>query len=510
MLPVADLFPFLTPIVVLILGALACLVAEPLLRDSSKHTVLPWMALSTIVLAGIALRFTNPGHLHGLFATDFTRSALAAVLLVVAALGVAGLQQNLSEDRFAGGEAYALMLLATIGAIGMVFSVNTISLFVSMELASLAIYPLVGLRRDSVVSSEGLLKYFVMGAVFSALFLYGASLMYGATGTTSMVGPVFPGRENVHLLGFALVAVGLLFKTGTAPFHTWSPDAYTAAPSSVTGFMAGAVKVGAFAALGAVWINFLASQSGRVPMAPLDLSIYIPPEVLTWVQPEVAARFQIVGKALAILALLSIVLGSLSLLGQRSLRRLTAFSGVTNAGFLVLALLLPSFFQGHVQLGALWYYLAVYALSAAGAMVALSALTGPGDEGDHLSSLTGAARRRPLAGLALTVFLASLAGLPPAAGFIAKFQILSGLTLWSLNLAQMTINARLIWIPAIAMIFALVAAAGYLRVLVVLWSAGSASGEGGSSPKLLLSWVVTLVALGVLALSVGPQILFHP
>lgn len=502
MLPAAEFFPFLLPFVALILGVLACLVAEPLLSERVKHLALPWVALASLGLAGIALHFTTTGHIHGLFAIDPVRAVLVGILLVVATLGISALQQNLTEDGFSGGEPYALMLLATIGLGGMVLATNTIALFVSMELASLAIYPLVGLRRKSVLSSEALLKYFVMGAVFSGIFLYGASLLYGATGTTSYGGQIQPGRDSLHVLGFALMAVGLLFKAGAAPFHTWSPDAYSGAPSAVTGFMAGAVKIGAFSALGGLWIHWLASQCQVAPMAPIALAQYIPPQFLSWRPAEQLLLFHHIGIAFGVIGLLSILVGSLSLLGQRSLRRLTAYSGVVNAGFLVLALLLPSLFQGHVKLEVIWFYLAVYALSATGAMACLSVLAGKDDEGDHLSSLAGAARRQPLVGAALSVFLASLAGLPPAAGFIAKFQVLTGLMLSAAE-------PRLIAIPALALLLALVAAAGYLRVLIVVWSQPGPGTEPARQPGTLLAWSLSLVAFVVLILSVGPQILFR-
>jgi len=503
MLPAADLFPFLLPLVILILGALACLVAEPLLADRSKHVVLPWTAVSFLALSAVAFRFTVPGHIHGMFALDPVRAGLCLILLAVAALGIAAMQQNLSQDKFTGGEPYVLLLLSTVGLQGMVMATNSISLFVAMELASLAIYPMVGLRRQSVVSSEAILKYFVMGSVFSAVFLYGAALSYGALGTTSLTGPIQSGRDGIYFLGFALMAIGLLFKTSAVPFHFWSPDAYTGAPSAVTGFMAGAVKVGAFAALGALWINYLATQSNAVPMSPLALSIYVPPEILSWLPPEIRGRIQTIGLALGGIGLVSILVGSLALLGQTSIRRLMAFSGVLNAGFMVLALLLPSVFRGHVQLSVLWYYLAVYALSSMGVLACLAALAGQDDDGDHLSLLAGAARRQPLLGAALSVFLASLAGLPPAAGFVAKFQVLSGLMLSVATPAQ-------ILIPAAAMLLAVVAGAGYLRVLILVWSRSTTGSDKSRAPGVLLGWLVALTAVFVLVLAVFPQqILFR-
>lgn len=498
MLPAAELFPLFLPVLLLVLGALACLVAEPLLADRNKHVVLPWTAIAILLLAAVAFRFTHPGHIHGMFALDPVRAGLGIVLLAVAALGIASLQQNLSQDGFPGGEPYVLMLLSTIGILGMIMSANTIALFVSMELASLAIYPLVGLRRQSVVSSEAILKYFAMGSVFSAIYLYGAALSYGAIGSTAFTGAIQPGRDGIHHLGFALLAIGILFKASAVPFHFWSPDAYTGAPTSVTGFMAGAVKLGAFAALGALWINYLATQANAAPMAPLALSIYVPPEILSWLPPNIAGRIQTLALALGGIGLVSVLVGSLALLGQTSVRRLMAFSGVTNAGFLVLSLLLPSVFRGHVQLSVLWFYLAVYALSAAGTLACISALAGSDDEGDHLALLAGAARRQPLLGVALTVFLASLAGLPPAAGFVAKFQVLTGLML-------SVATPKQIFIPAIAMLLAVVAAAGYLRVLILLWANPGVGADKTRAPGVLLGWLVALAAVAVLFLAAFPQ-----
>lgn len=504
MLPAADFLSFLLPTLALVLGALACLVAEPLLADRNKHVVLPWVAMATLLAGAVALRSTFPGHLHGMFAIDPVRAGLILVLLAVAAIGVAAMQQNLSQDRFPGGEPYVLLLLATIGLQGMILATNSIALFVSMELASLAIYPLVGLRRNSVLSSEAILKYFAMGSVFSAIFLYGAALSYGALGTTSLVGTIQPGRDGIHHLGFALMALGLLFKASAAPFHFWSPDAYSGAPSAVTGFMAASVKLGAFAALGGLWVDYLAVQANAAPMSPLALAVYVPPEILGWLPPNIVARVNTVAFALGGIGLLSVLVGSLGLLGQTSIRRLMAFSGVTNAGFLTLSLLLPSVFRGHVQLSVLWYYLATYALASMGLLACLTALAGSEDEGDHLSQLAGAARKHPLVGAALTVFIASLAGLPPAAGFVAKFQALTGLML-------SVASPKQIFIPAGAMLLAVVAAAGYLRLLILIWSNPGVGSDKTRQPGVLLGWAVSLTALALLVLAVFPEkILFHP
>jgi len=510
MLPAVNLLPFLGPVLFLILGALATLVAEPFLGRGDKHKFLPWIGAVSAALSAAALATTLPGHLHGVLALDPVRAGLILVLLVVLVLGLAALQRNLSSDDFEGGEPYVLVQLATLGAILMVMATQSISLFVGMELMSLAIYPLVGMRRKSSESAEAVLKYFAMGAVFSAVFLYGASLCYGATGTVAFGGTIAEGRTGVFNLGFVLMSVGLLFKIGMAPFHFWSPDAYNGASSGTTAFMAGAVKVGAIAALGNLWMNFLVTRAGFPLSAPLSLKITVPPMLFYQLSPDSFGSIKSLAVLLfGILSLLSIAIGSLSVLGQTSLRRLLAFSGVANAGFMGLGFLLPSLARGYVDLSVTWYYLAGYALATSGALAALSALSGAGDAGDHLPALSGTARRSPLIGAVLTVFLASLAGIPPMAGFVAKFQLFHGLLLNVFSGLVPHVNPiTLLVIPMVALVFALVSAAAYFKVIVAIWSQPGQSTREPEAVPTLLVWAVTSTAFALVALAIFPKQLF--
>lgn len=510
MLPAVNLLPLMGPVLVLVLGALATLVAEPFLSKDDKHRFLPWIGAASVAISALALRHTPQGHLHGVFAMDAVRAGLVLVLLFVLLLGLAALQRNLSSDRFEGGEPYVLVQLATVGAVLMVMASQSIALFVGMEILSLAIYPLVGLRRKSPDSAEAVLKYFAMGAVFSAVFLYGASLCYGATGTVMFGGIVAEGRLGVFNLGFLLMAVGLLFKIGMAPFHFWSPDAYNGAPSGVTAFMAGAVKVAAIAALGALWMNYLVSRAGFPLQGPMSLKITIPPMLFYQMAPE---SFEALKKiALVVfggLGMLSIAIGSLSVLGQSSVRRLLAFSGIANAGFMGLGFMLPSLARGYVDLSVTWYYLAGYALATSGALACLAALTGPGDVGDHLSSLSGAARRNPLVGAVLTVFLASLAGLPPMAGFVAKFELFHGVLLNVFSgMVPGVSPLALLWVPAIALLFAMVSAAAYFKVVVAVWSQPGPASRDAEPLPVLLGWTISVAALALVALGAFPKELF--
>lgn len=534
MLPAVDLLPFLGPILLLVLGALTTLVTEPFLSRADKHRILPWIGTIFAGLSAAALSLTRSGNLWETLAFDPFRAGLALVLLAVLVLGLAGLQRNLSLDDFPGGEPYVLVQLATVGLLLMVLASQTIAIFLGMELASLSIYPLVGARRNSPDSAEAVLKYFSQGAVFSAIFLFGAALSFGATGTVFLGGNILPGREIVFLVGFALMAVGLFFKIGAAPFHFWSPDAYSGAPSGATAFMSGAVKIGAVAALGNLWIGHLISLSGfsswmlgRTPgghFPPLSLGFGVNGGILSTIfqarQGITVPSFIGFGLVIfAIAAFLSIAIGSLSLLGQTSVRRLIAYSGVANAGFLLVGFLLPGLFLGNILLHSALYYLAVYALGAAAVTAGIGALTGPGDIGDNLSSLTGAARKRPVIGLAITVLLASLAGLPPTAGFVAKFQILVGLFL-NANLDHSALGHILpqalqhispdwfLAVPVAAFLLAIVATAGYFRLAVILWSEPVAASRDPEPLPVLLGWSVSLSAVAVIALAVFPKVLF--
>lgn len=511
MLPAVKLLPLLGPVILLLLGALATLVAEPFLAKSDKHRFLPWVGAFFAGLAGVALSRTVPGTLHGFFALDPVRGGLIAILLAVLVLGLAALQRNLSLDEFEGGEPYVLVQLATVGAILMVLASHVVALFVGMELMSLAIYPLVGLRRKSKESAEAVLKYFAMGAVFSAVFLYGASLAYGATGTLSFGGTIAEGRTGVFNLGFLLMAIALLFKVGMAPFHFWSPDAYAGANSGSTAFMAGAVKVGAFAALGTLWLNFLVSRAGFPLAAPLSNKVTVPPMLFYQMQPESFESVKSIALLLfGVLSLVSVAVGSLSVLRQTSVRRLLAFSGVANAGFIGFGFFLPSLARGYVDLSVAWYYLAGYALATSGALACLAALSGSLDAGDQLQSLSGAARRSPLVGATMTVFLASLAGLPPMAGFVAKFQLFHGLLLNAFGgMIPQAAPALMLLVPAIVLAFALVGAVAYLKVVVAIWSQTSTASREPEPLPTLLGIAISLAALATVALALFPRRLFE-
>ena len=478
--PVA-LFPLLAPLLLVLVGGLAALAAEPFLVGQAKHRWLPWIAVTAMVAAGIAQCLAPVGQLHGMFANDEARRWLSLAVIAAAACSMGGLQQTLDRDRFPGGESYALAAMATVGVLGMIMSLDAIAFFVSVETAALAIYALVGLRRHRAESNEAMLKYFVMGAVFSGVFLYGTALMYGATGSTKFGAEILPGRDLYALLGAALMAAGLLFKVGSVPFHAWAPDAYTGAPVAVTGLMGAIIKVGGFAGLGALWLGIAAgkpvaldaaiipSASGRAVLEPLSILIVIA-------------------------AILSLVVGNFAALKQTSVRRLIGFSAIAHAGYMTLAFVLPAAGEA-IDLRALWLYAVGYALATAGALSAVAALAGTDDAKDDLAGLHGRGRQAPVYGFALTIFLASFAGLPPTLGFLGKFAVLGQVVSYGG------------WLIALVGLIAAVAGAGaYLRLVVQLW-AGTPRDEVAVGTQTLTRWGVVVAAVLVIALTALPSVL---
>ena len=232
------------PVILVALGALVSLAVEPFLKDENKHKIIPWIASLFVVFGMASFYLVNTGVCHDLYAMDPVRRLLGLAVLLCALLGVAGLQWTLAHEKFKGGEAYGLLLLASCGAVLMTQAIDFLALFIAMELTSFPVYALVGIRRKDQNAGEGVFKYFVSGSIFSAIFLYGVSLVYGATGTTHFSSAILEGRGSLYAVGVLLTIFGLLFKAGAAPVHYWVADVYTGASVAVTGFMAAVVKPG--------------------------------------------------------------------------------------------------------------------------------------------------------------------------------------------------------------------------------------------------------------------------
>ena len=479
----------LLPVILVALGALVTLAAEPFIKDENKHKILPWVSALFIALGVGAYYFTTSDTFMNLYAMDPIRRVLGISVMLCAFLGIAGLQWTLGHEKFKGGESYALLLLATCGAVLMTQAIDFLALFLGMELASFPIYALVGLRRKDVNANEGAFKYFVSGAVFSALFLYGVALIYGATGSTHIFASVIAGRGMIYGMGVLLALFGLLFKAGAAPLHFWVADVYTGASVTVTGFMAAVVKVGALAAIGTLWLGSLVSRIGSAPAWNLAEQVTI--------HSENKSLFYVI----VFVSLMSMAFGAFGGLAQKSIRRIMAYSAVMNAGFIVIGLLLPDYAtEGTVQMGAMYYFLITYAIGSAGALTGIAYLAGKDDKNETLEDIQGRGRKRPYVALCTTVCLASLAGMPPVAGFLAKFTLFTD-----------ALSGGLGVIAAIAFGLSLFAAVFYLRIAFVLFMPLKAECECKCCGKntayaYLLRFGVTLAAIALIIVGIFPKL----
>jgi len=461
----------LLPLIALCLGSIFALVGESFLSKDGKHQVLPWinmvfLAVSAIFVKLISGEFEEPWNL---FSLNYVKEIFLYAIILCGAVGTAALQNTLKNRDTLCGESYSLLMLSSGGIMLMVLSKDLMPLFLGMELASFPIYALVAMNRHSKESNEAAFKYFISGAALSAVFLYGIALFYGATGTTLIGGSVLEGREAIYQAAIFMLTFGLLFKVGAFPLHFWVADAYSGALAAVTGYMAAVVKIGAFLGLGTIWLGLFGSTA----------SVVIARE---------AVLFLCLGVA-------SIVIGTITGLAQISARRILAFSAVANAGFILLGFCYSYFAESQVMdLNSAYYFLLTYAIGSAGALAGISALMH--SSYDNFEDLHGAARRKPFLGACISVCLASLAGLPVAAGFLAKFRIFAGLV-------SASFESPVVWGIAIAaFVLAVISATYYLRIMYFIWSHGRVEAKKRDKTSVLLNATLGMAVVALLALAV--------
>src|SRR5205814_595031 len=322
---------------------------------------------------------------------------VTGTLIVVGLLSLAISGPTIARERLPGGEYYALMLFATAGMMLMATATDLLVIFLALEVMSLAVYVLTGIRRDNAQSTEAAFKYFLLGAFSSAFFLYGIAFTYGLTGSTRLdrIGSLMSAQSAaptpMQLLALGLVIVGFAFKVAAVPFHMWTPDAYEGAPPSVTGFMSTGVKAAAFAAFVRVFLS--AFQPLRADWS-----------VIVWV---VAAATMIVGTVVGV--------------AQSNVKRMLAYSSIAHGGYLLLALLAGN----DVGQGAVLFYLLTYAVTNIGAFGVIALLESADRPNDAVHDYAGLWNDRPALAALMTIFLLSLGGFPPMAGFIAKWYVFS-------------------------------------------------------------------------------------
>ncbi|MGA3123534.1 MAG: NADH-quinone oxidoreductase subunit N [Polyangiaceae bacterium] len=467
----------LSPLLVVGLGALALMMVE------AFSTHLSGFALGAAVIlfaggaaAGVVWLF-GVEHLSGiesvspwLIIDDFT---LFFDILLCLGAGIAALLAGgyLREHRIDRGEFYALLLFATVGAMTLVSAGDALTLFLGLETMSIGAYAMTAFRRSSPRAAEGALKYFLLGSFAAAVLLYGFALIYGATGHTDLMGigaaaHTAAGRSPMLVIGVALVLVGILFEVSAVPFHAWAPDAYEGAPTPTTAFMAVAVKAAAFAMLLRVLLLAVSDEAWR-----------------SWGSgwPPVVA-----GLAAVTMTVANLVAGR-----QESAKRMLAYSSIAHAGYALVGVTAIGRVPAEATASVL-YYLLGYAVSTAGAFGTLVLCGSYGREAVTFEDLAGIGKRNPAVALAFSLFLLSLAGIPPTAGFFGKWFVF-----------RAAIDGGLYWLALIALVNSVIAAYYYLRVLVYMYMREPAAGAAVARPMRSGYVTAALLVSAVLVLALG-------
>jgi NADH-quinone oxidoreductase subunit N len=432
--PVID-YQGLAPIFATAGGSMVVLLAS-LFRGRTVHRVI--VPVLTLVALGAAIGLSiwnwDPGDskpiVENALAVD-TLSLFITILAATAAIATVFLSLNALATREAGsGEYFALLLGSVTGMIVLASAENLVTLFIGLELLSIPLYVLCASELLHRTSLESGLKYLIIGSVGSGTLLYGLAFVYGATGATDFagisaaIGDKVSATDALLLTGIAFAATGLAFKASIAPFHQWTPDVYQGAPTPVTTFMAVATKAAAFA----VFLRLFYEAF-----------------------PDVSVQWD---DALVALAITTIIIGNAGALGQRSLKRMLAWSGVAQAGYILTGVIVDT------QLGiqAMTFYLAVYLFMNVAAFAVVVARERVSPAGDDISSFDGLGRADPLLAYPMTLAMLGLAGFPVTAGFIGKFYLL-----------QAAIDADYDWLAIAIVVGSVVSLGYYLRVLAAMW-----------------------------------------
>ena len=423
-------FLLILPEEIVIVGALVLMMAAAWTGDRGAR-ILTWLAVAVLVGAAFAIPgLSGPGGsaFAGLFVAD--RFAAFAKVLIYAGAAVALLMAMswFGRERDYRAEYPVLILFSTLGMSIMVSASDLLTLYVGLELQSLAAYVLASFQRTDTRSSEAGLKYFVLGALASGILLYGISLLYGFTGTTLFGGiaEALTGELSLgELFGIVFVLAGLAFKVSAVPFHMWTPDVYEGAPTPVTAFFASAPKVAAMALLVRVAVEAMGPATGA------------------WQQ------------IIIFMALASTVLGGVAAIGQRNIKRLLAYSSINNVGFALVGLAAGT----PEGVAAVLFYMAVYIVMTLGAfLVVLRMRAADGQPVETIASLSGLSRSRPGLAAAMAMFMFSLAGIPPLFGFWPKWIVFNA-----------AVAADLTWLAAVAIATSVISAFYYIMIVKVMY-----------------------------------------
>ncbi len=434
-----------------------------------RTTHVAWLSIVALLITGVISisGWNNPqAGFAGSVVLDNFATFFSITCIIAAALTILMSDAYLKREGFPVGEYYPLILFTTAGAMWMASGTDLMTIFLGLEVLSVSLYILAGFFRDQTRSNEAGLKYFFLGAFSTGFLLYGVALLYGVTGTTKVAGiaefikTVPAVAENPMMIaGAVLLLTGFLFKIAAAPFHMWTPDVYQGAPTPITAFMSAGPKAAAFAA-------FM-----RVTIIGLDS-----------IQTELTSLFWV-------LAVLTMTVGNFIALSQKDVKRMLAYSSISHAGYALVGMVA----WNEIGFSGIAFYMLVYTFMNMGAFAVLVLAGKKGEDNLTLDGLAGMGYKRPFMGVALCVFLFSLMGLPPTAGFAGKFYIFAG-----------AVEAGYVWLAVIGVLNSAVSLYYYLRVMVYMYF---------KDPQEDFSWVsintataisIVIAIAGVLLLGILP------
>ena len=466
----------LLPEAYLTVAACVLLMLDAFLKPGQKGAV-HWLSVLVLLVGAYLVVSGQPDGSVTAFGGMFVRDGVSEVLKVFSLLITAVIfiyaKPYLKERAIPFGEFYTLTIFATVGIMFLVSAGSLVTVYLGLELLTLSSYALVALNRDSRLSSEAAIKYFVLGALASGMLLYGMSMVYGATHSLDLhaIHAAIVGNEWHTLLLFGLVflIVGIGFKLGAAPFHMWIPDVYQGSPTAVTIFIGSAQKLAAFG----MAYRLLSTGMGDIAGGTAGL----------------AGQWQLM---LAVLAVLSLAIGNLVAIVQTNLKRLLAYSTISHMGYLLVGLVNA----GPEGYSASMFYAVSYALTSAAAFGMILVLSRAGFECEEIDDLKGLNQRSPWFAFMMLLVMFSLAGVPPLFGFFAKLLVL-----------QAAIHAGFLWLAMVGAVFAIIGLYYYLRVVKVMYFDKPVEGtevrlQGDVSVRLVLS--LNVLALLVLGFAWGP------
>ena len=456
----------LAPELVLATLAMVVLLAG-LASGRPRHGLLGAGAVLALAATGAALWLaaaaTDPAarFFSGMFALDHFAVFFKALFLLSSALVVLLSLDYLERNDYRPGEYLALVMFATVGMMTMASGANLVVVYVGLELMALSTYVLAGYFRREVKSHEAAAKYFVLGALSSGILLYGLSLIYGATGTLDLatLARVLAGAKAspTAVVGVALLACGFLFKVAAVPFHVWTPDVYEGAPTPITAFMSVGPKAAAFAMFLRVFVG------GLAPLSP------------SWVW------------LIGVSAALTMIWGNVAALIQDNVKRMLAYSSIAHAGYALVGLVAG----GPSGTNSVLFYMLVYTVTNLGAFGFVIMLESRGYAGETVNDYAGLARRHPAAAFGMLLFMLSLGGIPPTAGFMGKLYLFAA-----------AVQAGYVWLVVIAVLMSAVSLYYYLRIVLQMYLR---EGDGAEPAELVAApWTERVIwACGAAVLVIG-------